>query len=382
MFSSGTTGKPKSIVHSAGGTLIQHIKEHRLHTNLRRDDVIFYFTTCGWMMWNWLVTSLSTGSTIVLYDGNPFSPNDTTLLDISDKLGITIFGTSAKYISTLRSKEIIPKSISDFSTLRLILSTGSPLSSDNFDFVYNHWKKDVQLSSISGGTDIISCFALGNPLLPVYRGELQSRGLGMAVDSYDNNGNSIRNAKGELVCKLAFPSMPIYFWNDKKGEKYKSAYFSDFPDIWSHGDYIEINDHDGILIYGRSDATLNPGGVRIGTAEIYRVIDQLEDIDDSLVIGQPWGDDERIILFIKLNENVLMDESLKNNIKNNIRQKCTPRHIPAKIIPIEDIPYTLNGKKVEIAIKNIIQNLPIKNKDSLSNPSSLEFYKNLDELKY
>ena len=380
MYSSGTTGLPKSIVHSAGGTLIQHLKELKLHTDLTQNDKIFYFTTCGWMMWNWLISSLAVGATIVLYDGSPFYPDGTALLKMADDLGITVFGTSAKYIASLESAGIKPKQISSFPKLRTILSTGSPLVEENFDFVYGEWKEDVQLASISGGTDIISCFALGNPILPVHRGELQCRGLGMKVESFDENGNTINNEKGELVCTQAFPSMPIYFWNDSNGKKYQSAYFDVYPNIWHHGDYLEINDFGGVKIYGRSDTTLNPGGVRIGTAEIYQTVERFNEVEDSLVIGQPWQNDERIILFLKMKDQITLTNSLKTRVKKSIRESCTHRYVPAIIIAVEDIPYTINGKKVELAVKQVIQNIEVKNIDSLVNPSILDFYKDILEL--
>ncbi len=380
MYSSGTTGLPKSIVHSAGGTLIQHLKELKLHTDLTQNDKIFYFTTCGWMMWNWLISSLAVGATIVLYDGSPFYPDGTALLKMADEVGITVFGTSAKYISSLESAGIKPKQISSFPKLRTILSTGSPLVEENFDFVYGEWKEDVQLASISGGTDIISCFALGNPILPVHRGELQCRGLGMKVESFDENGNTINNEKGELVCTQAFPSMPIYFWNDSNGKKYQSAYFDVYPNIWHHGDYLEINDFGGVKIYGRSDTTLNPGGVRIGTAEIYQTVERFNEVEDSLVISQPWQNDERIILFLKMKDQITLTNSLKTRVKKSIRESCTHRYVPAIIIAVEDIPYTINGKKVELAVKQVIQNQIVKNKDSLVNPNSLELYKGIVEL--
>ena len=380
LYSSGTTGLPKSIVHSAGGTLIQHLKEHRLHTDLTRDDTIFYFTTCGWMMWNWLVSSLAVGATIVLYDGSPFYPDGTALLQMADKLKITVFGTSAKFITSLESAKIKPKQISSFQKLRLILSTGSPLAEESFDFVYDHWKKDVQLASISGGTDIISCFALGNPILPVYRGELQCKGLGMKVESFDELGNSVINNKGELVCTQAFPSMPIYFWNDQDGTNYQTAYFNKFSDIWHHGDYIEINKRGGVKIYGRSDTTLNPGGVRIGTAEIYQAVERFSEVMDSLVIGQPWSMDERIVLFLKMKDGNQLSKELTKKIRKTIRESCSPRHVPEKIIPIKDIPYTINGKKVELAVKQVILNQEIKNKDSLANPEVLDYYQEIGEL--
>ena len=381
MYSSGTTGLPKSIVHSAGGTLIQHVKELCLHTNLTRKDTIFYFTTCGWMMWNWLVSSLAVGATVVLYDGSPFYPNSGAMWKLTEELGITIFGTSAKFIAASENAGVIPHKHFDLSKLKVILSTGSPLIEENFDYIYRDVKTDVQLSSISGGTDIISCFALGNPILPVYRGELQCRGLGMAVDSFDKNGNTLRNRKGELVCKKTFPSMPVYFWNDPDGQKYHDAYFGVYPGIWSHGDYITINDHGGVKIFGRSDATLNPGGVRIGTAEIYRIVEGFSEIADSLVVGQDWEGDERIILFVKLAEGVSFSKILSGSISDAIRKNCSPRHVPEKILETKDIPYTISGKKVEIAVRKIISGEDINHRDALSNPESLDFYIDLIELR-
>jgi len=380
MYSSGTTGLPKSIVHGAGGTLIQHLKELRLHSNIYQDDTIFYFTTCGWMMWNWLVSNLAIGAAIVLYDGSPFQPNSNAMWDMVDELGITHFGTSAKYIEACRQKGLNPIKTHSLESIRTIFSTGSPLVEESFDYVYNHIKKEIQLASISGGTDIISCFAGGNPTLPVYRGELQSITLGMDVAAYNPEGNPIQNEKGELVCRKAFPSMPIHFWNDPNDEKYHQAYFDVLPGIWYHGDYIEINDHGGVQIFGRSDATLNPGGVRIGTAEIYRVVDTFDEVEDSLVVGQKWKDDERVILFIKLNKKCILTENLTKQIKQSIRNNCSPRHVPAIVLETKDIPYTINGKKVEIAVKKIIHGHTVANKDALANPESLDLYQNLNEL--
>ena len=375
MYSSGTTGKPKSIVHSIGGTLIQHLKELILHVDLKQNEKIFYFTTCGWMMWNWLVSSLSIGSTIVLYEGNPFYPKNDSLLQVASDSKINIFGTSAKYIDTLEKNNIIPKDVSSFPKLRSILSTGSPLLGNNFDFIYNSWKKNIQLSSISGGTDIISCFALGSPLLPVFREELQCIGLGMDVKSYNENGDILIGEKGELVCQKIFPSMPIKFWNDSNNKAYKNAYFKKFSNVWTHGDYISINLTGGVMIHGRSDSTLNPGGVRIGTSEIYKVVEQIEGIIDSVAIGRKIDNDEKIILFVKMREELTKNKI--NQIKSELKDKCSPRHVPFKIIQVKDIPYTLNGKKVEVAIKKILDGKNIENKESIINPEALNYFKKI-----
>jgi acetoacetyl-CoA synthetase len=380
MYSSGTTGLPKCMVQSAGGILVHHLKELILHTGLTREDTIFYFTTCGWMMWNWLVSSLATGATLVLYDGNPFHPSPKALWQMAQDEKITVFGTSAGYLAALQAAGVRPRDDFDLSPLRAVLSTGSPLSIESFEFVYDAIKSDLQLASIAGGTDLNGCFALGNPMGPVYAGELQCRGLAMKVFAFDNDGQPIVGQEGELVCTAPFPSMPIYFWNDGDGKKYHDAYFDVYPGIWRHGDYIVVTEHGGVVMHGRSDATLNPGGVRIGTAELYRQVEQLAEIEDSVVVGQKWDNDVRVILFVKLAPGVVLDDDLKHRIRQTIRVHASPRHVPAKIIPVPDIPYTLNMKKVELAVKKVIHNQAVKNKDALRNPEALDHFANIAEL--
>jgi acetoacetyl-CoA synthetase len=380
MYSSGTTGLPKCIVHSGGGTLLKHLTELQLHADLKRDDVIFYFTTCGWMMWNWLVSSLAVGATVVLYDGSPFHPAPDALWTLAQDEQISIFGTSARYLAAIEKERITPKKTHTLEKLRTILSTGSPLSVQSFEYVYREVKDDVQLASISGGTDLIGCFATANPLGPVYAGELQCRGLGMKVEAFDHDGRSVIGQKGELVCTAPFPSMPIGFWNDADQKKYRAAYFEKFPDVWAHGDYVEITDTGGVIIYGRSDATLNPGGVRIGTADIYAQVETIEEVVDSLAVGQNWDDDVRIVLFVKLAHGVQLSDELKQKIRKTIRENATPRHVPAKIIAVNDIPYTISMKKVELAVRQIIHGEPVLNTEALTNPESLELFRDLAEL--
>ncbi len=380
MYSSGTTGLPKCMVQSAGGILLHHIKELMLHTDVNREDRIFYFTTCGWMMWNWLVSALSLGATLVLFDGSPFYPDSGALFKLAEEEKVTIFGTSAKFLDSVERSGLRPGEKFDLSALTTILSTGSTLPRESYDFVYRDIKDDVCLSSISGGTDLNGCFFAGNPMGPVYRGELQCRCLGMHVQALDDQGRSVTNQKGELVCRSPFPSMPIYFWNDQDGKKYHHAYFDQYPGIWRHGDFIEINDRGGVVMYGRSDTTLNPGGVRIGTAEIYRVIETMAGVADSLVVSQEWDDDVRVILFVKLEDGFELNEDLAKRIKGGIRKNCSPRHVPAKVIAVDDIPYTINMKKVELAVRKIIHNEPVLNRDALANPEALDLYKNLSEL--
>jgi acetoacetyl-CoA synthetase len=374
MYSSGTTGVPKCIVHGAGGTLLQHLKELVLHTDLKREDRIFYYTTCGWMMWNWLVSSLAVGATLVLYDGSPSYPDANALWDLADEVGISIFGTSAKWIAATEKAGVKPRETHKLTALKTILSTGSPLAPESFDYVYRDVKERVLLASISGGTDIISCFALGNPLMPVYRGELQCRGLGMKVEALDDDGHPVRGEPGELSCLAPFPSMPVGFWNDPDGEKYRNAYFAKHSGVWSHGDFIEITGHDGVIIYGRSDATLNPGGVRIGTGEIYRQVEQVPEVLESIAVGQQWQDDERIILFVRLRDDAVLDEALRDRIRRRIRSNTTPRHVPAKIIQVADIPRTISGKITELAVRAVIHGKPVKNTDALANPAALDEY--------
>ena len=384
MFSSGTTGVPKCIVHCHGGVLLQHLKEHQLHSDVRPGDRLFYFTTCGWMMWNWLVSGLAAGATLLLYDGSPFAGGGTVLFDYAAAEKMTHFGTSAKFIDAAAKLGLTPGKTHALGALRAMFSTGSPLSPEGFDWVYREIKQDISLASISGGTDIVSCFVLGNPVLPVYRGEIQCRGLGMAVDVFDDEGKPVRSKKGELVCTKPFPVMPVAFWNDPDGAKYRAAYFERFPDIWCHGDFSELTAHDGMIIYGRSDATLNPGGVRIGTAEIYRQVEQLPEIVEALVIGQDWPpgrhDDVRVVLFVKLRDGLTLDAALVERVKKQIRDNTTPRHVPARVVQVADIPRTKSGKIVELAVRNVVHDQPVRNVEALANPEALAFFRNRAEL--
>ncbi|QDZ01668.1 acetoacetate--CoA ligase [Nitratireductor mangrovi] len=381
LFSSGTTGIPKCIVHSAGGTLLQHLKEQRLHAGIADDDRFFYFTTCGWMMWNWLVSGLASGATLLLYDGSPFHPDGNVIFDFAEAEKMTYFGTSAKFIDAVRKSGLEPIATHDLSAVRVISSTGSPLSPEGFEFVYSGIKKDVHLASISGGTDIVSCFVLGVPTRPVWSGEIQGAGLGMAVDVWDDDGKPVVGEKGELVCTKAFPSMPVMFWNDPDGAKYHGAYFERFDNVWCHGDFAERTGHDGFVIHGRSDATLNPGGVRIGTAEIYNQVEQMEEIVEAICIGQDWEDDVRVVLFVRLAGGVELDEDLQKRIKAKVRSGASPRHVPARIVAVRDIPRTKSGKITELAVRDVVHGRPVKNKEALANPEALAFFADLPELK-
>ena len=382
LYSSGTTGVPKCIVHGAGGTLIQHLKEHQLHCDIKAGDRVFYFTTCGWMMWNWLVTALASEATLVLYDGSPFHPDGNVLFDFADETGMTLFGTSAKFIDAVNKAGLTPARTHRLDTVRTMTSTGSPLAPESFDFVYQHVKRDIHLASISGGTDIVSCFVGGVPIAPVWRGEIQGRALGMAVDVFDERGNPAPiGEKGELVCTAPFPSMPLGFWNDPDGRKYHEAYFERFPDVWRHGDYASITEHDGVIIYGRSDAVLNPGGVRIGTAEIYRQVEQIDEVVESLVVGQQWERDERIVLFVRLKDGATLTPELEDRIRRRIKENASPRHVPARILQVTDIPRTKSGKIVELAVREVMHGRDIKNAEALANPEALEQFKNRAELR-
>ncbi|WP_332675414.1 acetoacetate--CoA ligase [Aromatoleum sp.] len=384
MYSSGTTGVPKCIVHSAGGALLQHLKEHRLHADVKPGDRVFYFTTCGWMMWNWLVSALGAGATLLLYDGSPFAADNRILFDYADAESATHFGTSAKFLDAAVKFELKPPETHSLASVRVLMSTGSPLVPEGFDYVYRDIKADLQLSSISGGTDIISCFVLGSPVLPVWRGEIQCRGLGLAVDVWDDDGRPLRGDKGELVCTKPFPAMPIGFWNDPDGAKYRAAYFERFDDVWCHGDFCEITAHGGLVIHGRSDATLNPGGVRIGTAEIYRQVEKLPEVVEAIVIGQDWSPqnpyDVRVVLFVKLADGLVLDDALVVRLKAAIRENTTPRHVPAKVLQVADIPRTKSGKIVELAVRNVVHDRPVKNQESLANPEALGYFRERAEL--
>ena len=380
MYSSGTTGLPKCMVHGAGGTLLQHIKELKLHSDVKPGDRVFYFTTCGWMMWNWLASSLACGAAVVLYDGNPLKPEADILWQMASQERITHFGTSAKYLALLDKEGVKPGQGRDLSALRAVLSTGSPLAPESYDYVYRDIKAGVQLASISGGTDIVSCFALGNPMLPVYRGELQSRGLGMAVEIWDEDGNAITSEPGELVCTRPFPSMPVSFWNDPDGVKYRSAYFEHYDGVWWHGDWAELTERGGLIIYGRSDATLNPGGVRIGTAEIYQQVETFDEVLESIVIGQDWEGDTRIVLFVRLSEGSELTDGLRTGIQQRIRSECSPHHVPRVIVAVPDIPRTISGKITELAVRRMVHGQEVKNRDALANPQALEHFKGIPEL--
>ena len=380
LFSSGTTGIPKCIVHSAGGTLIQHVKEQRLHAGIGEGDRFFYFTTCGWMMWNWLVSGLALGATLLLYDGSPFHPDGNVIFDFAQDEKMTYFGTSAKFIDSVRKADLRPIETHDLSSVRVISSTGSPLAPEGFRFVYEGIKSDVHLASISGGTDIVSCFVLGVPTKPVWIGEIQGPGLGMAVEVWDDDGEKLTAEKGELVCANAFPCMPVMFWNDPDGAKYHAAYFERFDNIWCHGDFAEVTEHGGIIIYGRSDATLNPGGVRIGTAEIYNQVEQLEEVVEAICIGQTWDDDVRVVLFVRLAEGVVLDDELEKKIRIKIRTGASPRHVPARIVAVTDIPRTKSGKITELAVRDVVHGRAVKNKEALANPEALDLFVNVPAL--
>jgi acetoacetyl-CoA synthetase len=384
LFSSGTTGVPKCIVHGAGGTLLKHICEHQLHCDVKPGDRLFYFTTLGWMMWNWLISGLASGATLLLYDGSPFVRNGNILFDYADAEGMTHLGTSAKFIDAAAKAGMQPAKTHRLEHLRTVLSTGSPLAPEGFDYVYRAIKRDVCLSSISGGTDICGCFVLGNPILPVWRGEIQSRALGLRVEVFDEDGRAVKGRKGELVCTRPFPSMPVGFWNDPDGGKYRAAYFERFPGVWTHGDWCELTAHDGMIIYGRSDAVLNPGGVRIGTAEIYRQVEQLDEVVESIVIGQIWPPGEigdvRVVLFVKLREGLALDDWLVARIKQRIRVNTTPRHVPAKVVQVPDIPRTKSNKIVELAVRDVVHGRPVKNVEALANPEALDYFRDLPEL--
>ncbi|MFK9095883.1 acetoacetate--CoA ligase [Pseudomonas guariconensis] len=381
LYSSGTTGVPKCIVHRTGGVLLQHLKEHGLHNDLKADDVLFYYTTCGWMMWNWLASGLAVGATLVLYDGSPFHPGPQRLLDLIDAERIHAFGTSAKYLAALEQEGLDPAKSHRLNSLRLIMSTGSPLSPHSYDYVYRKIKPDLCLASMSGGTDIVSCFVLGNPVLPVRRGEIQCKGLGMAVEVWNEHGQPVIGEKGELVCTRNFPSMPVGFWGDNDGSRYHDAYFSQYPGVWAQGDYAEQNAEGGMIIHGRSDAVLNPGGVRIGTAEIYRQVEKVEEVVESVAIGQDWHNDVRVVLFVRLREGLQLDDALRQHIRQVIRQYTTPRHVPAVIVQVTDIPRTISGKLVELAIRNVVHGLPVKNTDALANPEALAQFRDRAELR-
>ncbi|RXF73378.1 acetoacetate--CoA ligase [Hansschlegelia zhihuaiae] len=381
MFSSGTTGVPKCIVHSAGGTLIQQLKEHVLHCDVGEGDRVFYFTTCGWMMWNWLVAGLGAGATLLLYDGSPFHPTPAVLFDFADEEAMTFFGTSAKWIDGVKKQGLRPRETHSLKTVRAMASTGSPLAESSFDWVYEAVKPDMQLASISGGTDICSCFVLGNAMEPVWRGEIQGPGLGLAIATLDDDGKPLARGKGELSCVKAFPAMPIGFWNDPDGEKYRAAYFDRFPNVWVHGDFAEWTEHGGIIIHGRSDATLNPGGVRIGTAEIYAQVEKMEEIVEALCIGQEHDGDVRVVLFVRLKEGAALDDDLVKRVKLKIREGASPRHVPAKVVAVADIPRTKSGKIVELAVREVVHGRPVKNKEALANPEALDLFAGLEELK-